>query len=185
MITIMRKSIQQHVRKLILKKSLILLCIAFVLAIFCHFSSTNEIIIARGHSPLMYILGSVVLLLVILIFIAYKIRLFHNIFGKGWTGTVIKANTSNINTLYSKNSIRNINLFVVVVQLDNSKRKKKLSFKLDKISPKIYQVGDKIELLKGTRYPINLSREVEQHICPFCARNSLYGDYCQNCNLRY
>ena len=185
MITIMRKSIQQHVRKLIFRKSLILLGIAFVLAIFCHFSSTNEIIAARGDSQLMYILGSVVLSLVILIFIAYKIRLFHNIFGRGWTGTVIQARTSTVNTKYTKDSIRGINLFVVVVQLDNSKRKKRLAFDPNKISPKIYREGDRIELLKGTRYPINLTREVEQHICPFCARNSLYGDYCQNCNLRY
>ena len=183
MITIMRKSIQQHVRKLILRKSLILLGIAFVLAIFCHFSSTNEIIAARGHSQLMYILGSVVLSLVILIFIAYKIRLFHNIFGKGWSGTVIR--TSTVNNKHTKDSIRSVNLFVVVVQLDNSKRKKKLTFNPNKISPKIYREGDRIEFLKGTRYPINLTREVEQHICPFCARNSLYGDYCQNCNLRY
>lgn len=185
MITIMRKSIQLHVKKLIFKKSMLLLGIAFVLAIFCHFSSTNEIIVARGDSPLMYIIGSVVISLIILIFIAFKIRLFHNIFVKGWTGTVVQARTSTVNTKYTKASIRGINLFVVVVQPDNSKRKKRLTFDPNKISPKIYREGDRIELLKGTRYPINLTREVEQHICPFCARNSLYGDYCQHCNLRY
>ena len=120
MVTIMRKTIQLHVRKLIIKKSLLLLLIAFILAVFCHFSCTNEKVIARGGSQLVYILGSIILSLAILSFIAYKIRLFHNIFARGWIGTVIKAEMSQINNpknIRSKDSIHGINLFIVVSKL--------------------------------------------------------------------
>ena len=73
---------------------------------------------------------------------------------------------------------------ILIVQFDGKKRKKKVKLLGKKVS-EVYFVGDRIHRLKGTRYPINLTREVEQHICPICGRNSCFGDECPDCGIQY
>ena len=183
---ILMHTIKQHVRILIVKKTFLLLGIGAVLGVLCYISSSNDVVASQfENARIVYTIGSVVLSLGILAFIAYKIRYFHNLFGKEWTGTVIKAETTVIGTHWSKGSIRSANTFVLVVKIDGAKKNKKFSFNPSKVSPKVYLPGDRIRLIKGTRYPINLTREKEQHICPICARNSCFSDHCPDCNLKY
>lgn len=187
---ILMHTIKQHVRILIVKKTFLLLGIGAVLGVLCYISSSNDVVASQfENARIVYTVGSVVLSLGILAFIAYKIRYFHNLFGKEWTGTVVRAGNSDLNTgnmtFKPVKSIHNISTFIVVVKIDGAKKNKKLSFPTSKISSKVYQPGDRIRLIKGTRYPINLTREKEQHICPICARNSCFADHCPDCNLKY
>lgn len=182
---ILRNTIKHHVKKLIIKKTVFLIALAIVMGFLAYFASTKPIVTGSENWRLLYVIGSVIVTLAVLILVAWKIRYFHNLFGKDWTGTVIKTNNVNIGVWWAKDNIRGASYFTITVQPDGRKKKKKISFHLSKISPKVYSVGDRIYFIKGTRYPINITREAEQHICPMCARNSCYGDFCPDCNLKY
>ena len=187
----LRNSIKHHVKKQIIKKIVILICLAIVLAVLSYLSSSKAIVTGSENYRSIYLFGSVVLSVFIFFFVAIKMRYFHCLFGRDWTGTVIKTETvdtsagTSVYAMRRVGGIRSINSFVITVQVDGRKIKKKLSFPLSKISSEVYLVGDRIHFFKGTRYPINLTREEAQHICPMCARNSCYGDYCPDCNLKY
>ena len=183
---ILRNTIKRHVRNLIIKKTVFLLLLALALAFLSYITSSKAIVTGSNKdSALIYTLGSVVISLLILVLVAFKIRFFHNLFGKDWTGTVVKTGKVDVGTRWYKDNIRGVNSFVVIVRLDHKNKEKKLIFPAHMISPNVYAVGDKIHMIKGTRYPINLTREAEQHICPMCARDSCYGDFCPDCNLKY
>ena len=183
---ILRNTIKRHVRNLIIKKTVFLLLLALALAFLSYVTSSKTIVTGSNKdSALIYTLGSVVISLLILVLVAFKIRYFHNLFGKDWTGTVVKTGNVEIGPKWAKNTINNVNSFSVTVQLDQNRKMKKFIFPTEKISPNVYAVGDKIHMIKGTRYPINLTREASQHICPMCARDSCYGDFCPDCNLKY
>jgi hypothetical protein len=155
------------------------------MASLSYISGDKAIVTGSPNSRLLYVLGSISVIIGILILVAWKIRYFHNLFGKDWTGKVIKTENVEIGARWAKNTINNVNAFAITVQLDKNGKKKKFIFPTEKISPNVYAVGDNILFIKGTRYPVNLTREAEQHICPMCARDSCYGDFCPDCNLKY
>ena len=177
-------TLQEGLKKTIIKKTVYLICIAVVLACFCIFTSSHKGLPNYNHAHLIYNIISIALSLAIITFIAWKMNYFHHLFAKEWSGTVIKAEFSDFNTEI-QDSIRSINSFVIVIRVDGSDEIKKLRFSSLKISPSVYDVGDKIQMLKGTVYPINLTREAEQHICPLCGFNSCYDDECPNCKIKY
>jgi hypothetical protein len=78
-----------------------------------------------------------------------------------------------------------MDVLVMVVRLDSNGKKKKLRLPGNKVGVNVYFADDRVHLLRGTRFPINLTREVEQHICPICGRDSCYGDECPDCNVKY
>ena len=183
--SVLRNTIRNHVRKLIIKKSIFLTLLAALFAFLAYISSSKAIVTGSEDWHSLYMIGAIVLPILLLIFIAFKIRFFHNLFSKEWTGTVIKTENVDFGSKLAKDNIRGVHTFTIIVQMDGKNRKKKLSFNQNKISPNIYSVGDRINMIKGTRYPINLTREEAQHICPMCARDSCYGDFCPDCNLKY
>ena len=182
---IMRNSIKHHVRVVIIKKTLFLVLLAAAVAFLAYISADKAIVTGSTNYRFLYTIGSVVLSIAVVILVALKIGYFRLLFGRGWTGTVISAQDSAFNFKIGKDSIRNANAFSIKVQIDGRKKTKKLSFNMNKISSQVYRVGDRVRLIKGTRYPINITREEEQHICPMCARNSCLGDYCPDCRLHY
>lgn len=177
-------TVKQGLKRIIFKKSVVLLIISIVLGAMCYYTSSHETLPNYNNMHLIYTVISIVISLIILVFIAWQMRFFHNLFAKEWTGTVIKAESSSYNTRM-KDSIRSINNFVLVVKIDGVEKPKKMVFSVNKISSKIYVVGDRVHRLKGTRYPINLTREAEQHICPICGFNSCYDDECPECKVKY
>ena len=176
-------TVKQGVRKLIIKKTLILLCLALLFGAFCYMTSDHKRISSSNNMHLIYTLVSVGVSLVALIVIAVKMRYFELLFGREWTGTVvdIKRQVLNVKNVYVMGDLDNL---ILIVQFDGKKRKKKVRLLGKKVS-EVYFVGDRIHRLKGTRYPINLTREVEQHICPICGRNSCFGDECPDCGIKY
>ena len=176
-------TVQQKLRRIIFKKTVFLLGIAAVLGALCYFTSDHKRIPAYGNAHWIYSLVSIGLSVVILIFVAFKIRYFQNLFGREWTGTVvaIKRQVLTVKNIYIMGDLDNVILFV---QCDGKKRKKRVKLLGAKVS-EVYFVGDRIHRLKGTRFPINLTREAEQHICPICGRDSCYGDECPDCNVKY
>lgn len=174
-------TIRHHVKVLIIKKTIFLICLAVIMAFLSYAVSPKAIVTGSTGWRMLYQLGSVVVTIGVLVLIAIKIGYFNNIFGKDQTGTIIATKSVS----YHKDSIRGIHSFTITVRLDHNNKKKRMTFSMHKISPSVYQVGDRIHLIKGTRYPINITREAAQHICPICARNSCYGDYCPDCNLKY
>ncbi len=188
---ILRNSIKQHVKKQIIKKSVFLVFLAVAVAFLAYISGDKAIVTGSSNYRFLYAVGSLVLSVAVVILVAFKIGYFRLIFSREWTGTVIEAQESAFNfknfnnNNWSRDSIRNTNAFSIKVQIDGSNKIKKLAFNMNKITSKVYCVGDRIHFIKGTKYPINLTREEEQHICPMCARNSCYGDFCPDCKLYY
>ncbi len=175
-------TVKQGVRRRIIKKSIILLCIAAILALLCYLASGHDRIPDHNHAHLIYTLASIGLSLIVLLFIAIKIRLFHDVFGKEWTGTVLKTKREIVRS-YRANL--NMDDLVMIIKLDNSDKKVKLRLPGNKVGRNVYFVGDRVHRLKGTRYPINLTREEAQHICPICGRDSCYDDECPDCDVKY
>lgn len=176
-------TVRQGVKRMILKKTVFLICIAVILFILF-------LVAKPGHSSpgkysnLIYTLATLGISLLVLLFIAWKIRYFHNLFSKEFTGTVVDTKYERFGN-YAITSIKNVNNFAIKVQLDNSKDIVELRFSMNKISEKVYKAGDRIHRIKGTRYPINLTREAEQHICPICGWDSCLSDECPNCKIKY
>ena len=175
-------TVKQGIRKIIFKKTLVLLSIAAVLGVLCYLSSSHTKTPGYNNMHIIYTLASVGISLVILIFVAWKIRYFHNLFAREWTGTILSAKREIIRS-YRANM--NMDDLVMVIQLDGKKRNVKLRLPGNKVGRNVYFVGDKVHRLKGTRFPINLTREKEQHICPICGRDSCYGDECPDCRIKY
>lgn len=175
-------TVKQGIRKKLLKKSMILLCIAIILGVLCYLASSHDNMPDYNNIHLIYTLASVGLSVVILIYIAYKMRVFHLLFAKELTGTIISVRRDIIR---SYRVYMGMDEVVLRIQLDNSQKKVKLRLPGNKVGNNVYFVGDRVHRLKGTRYPINLTREVQQHICPICGRDSCYGDECPDCNISY
>ncbi len=172
---------QGRIRRII-KKTIILSIIAVVLGIMCYLASSHDKIPDHGNLHLIYTLASVGLSVVVILYIALKIRFFHDLFAKEFTGTIISVKREIIRS-YRANL--NMDDLVLIIQLDNSDKKIKLRLPGNKVGRNVYFEGDRIHRLKGTRYPINLTREVQQHICPICGRDSCYGDECPDCGVKY
>ena len=171
-------TVKQGLRLIIFKKTVFLLLIAVIMAGLCYHTGSHEIFDFHGIR-LTYTLASAVLSLLIILFIAWKIHYFHNLFAKEFTGTVISTKREYIrHTRFAMDDL------VMVIKLDGSGRKVKLRLPYGKVG-KVYYNGDRVHRLKGTRFPINLTREVEQHICPICGFNSCYGDECPECRVKY
>lgn len=175
-------TVKQGVRRRIIKKTVILLCIAAFLGVLCYFASSHKKLPNYNDAHLIYTLASVGLSIVALVFIAIKIGYFHDIFAKEWTGTILSVRRD---IIHSYRAYMNMDELVMVIKLDNSEKKVKLRLPGYKVGRNVYFTGDKVHRLKGTRFPINLTREVEQHICPLCGRDSCYGDECPDCNVQY
>lgn len=175
-------TVNQGRRHRIIKKSIILLILAATLGSMCFFASSHDKIPDHGNMHLIYTLASVGLSVALLLYIALKIRFFHDIFAKEWTGTIISLKRDIIRT---HRALMNMDELVMVVQLDNCEKKVKLRLPGNKVGRNVYFEGDRVHRLKGTRYPINLTREVEQHICPICGRDSCYDDECPDCGVKY
>ena len=176
-------TVKQRLRLKIFYKTIILLVIAVILGALCYCTNSHERIPDHGNSHIIYTFASIGISVGILAFIAWKIRYFHDIFAREWTGTVISAEREFIRTYRARMNLGMDDL-VMVIRLDKSGRKVKLRLPYQKVG-RVYCVGDRVHRLKGTRYPINLTREVEQHICPICARNSCYDDYGPDCGVKY
>lgn len=168
-------TVKKRLRLKILYKTIVLLVISAVLGALCFYASQHK------GMPDLYTFASVGISLVILVFVAWKIRYFHDIFAREWTGTVVSIKREIIRT---HRALMSMDDLVMVVQLDKSGRKVKLRLPYQKVG-KVYCVGDRVHRLKGTRFPINLTREEEQHICPICGRDSCYGDECPDCRIKY
>jgi hypothetical protein len=135
-----------------------------------------------NNKHLLYTLASVGISIALLIYIAWKIRYFHDIFAKEWTGTIISVERE---ITRSHRAILCMDDLVIIVQLDGKKRKAKVRLPGAKVGRNVYFTGDRVHRLKGTRYPINLTRETEQHICPICGRDSCLEDACPDCRIKY
>jgi hypothetical protein len=175
-------TVKQGIRRVLIKKTLLLLCVAVTLGALCYYTGSHKVFDFHGLR-LTYTLVSAVLSLLILAYFAWKIHYFHNLFAKEWTGTVISVKREYIRQLRARMNLAMDDL-VMVVMLDESGKKVKLRLPYGKVG-KVYYNGDRVHRLKGTRFPINLTREVEQHICPICGHNSIYGDECPNCKIQY
>ncbi|MBQ8408701.1 MAG: hypothetical protein IJY39_07530 [Clostridia bacterium] len=175
-------TVKQGVRRKIFQKTVILFCIAAVLGVLCYLASAHNNMPDYNNMHMIYTLASVGLSIAILIYIAFKMRLFHLIFAKEWTGTIIAVRRD---IIHSYRAYMGMDEVVLRIQLDNSKKKVKLRLPGNKVGNNVYFVGDRVHRLKGTRYPINLTREAQQHICPICGRDSCYGDECPDCNVQY
>ena len=174
-------TVKQGLRLIIFKKTVFLLLIAAALGGLCYYTGSHRAFNFYGIQ-LTYTLISVIISVLILLFVAWKIHYFHNLFAKEWTGTIISAKREIIRS-YRANM--NMDDLVMVIKLDDSEKKVKLRLPGNKVGRNVYFVGDKVHRLKGTRYPINLTREEEQHICPICGRDSCYGDECPDCGVKY
>jgi len=174
-------TVKQGLRRRIIKKTLVLLCIAAVLGALCFFANNHKGLPDYEDAHYIYTLASVGLSAVALVFIAYKMRYFHDLFSKELFGTIINIKREIVRSFRAN---LNMDEIVLYVQLDNGK-KKKLRLPGYKVGNRVYYVGDRIHRLKGTRYPINLTREEVQHICPICGRDSCYEDECPDCNVKY
>lgn len=175
-------TVKQGVRRRIIKKTIILLCIAAILALLCYVTNGHDRLPDYNNMHLIYTLASAGLSFAVLIFIAYKMRLFHDLFTKELTGTVLITRREIVRSYRAFMSMDDL---VLIIQPDNRKKKIKLRLPGNKVGNNVYLEGDRIHRLKGTRYPINLTREAEQHICPICGRDSCYGDECPDCNVKY
>ena len=175
-------TVKQGLRFIIFKKTVLLLLIAVALAGLCYHTGSHAVFDFYGIR-LTYTLASSVLSFLIWLFIAWKMRYFHNLFAKEFTGTVISTKREYIRRQSARVCLEMDDL-VMVVRLDESGKKVKLRLPYGKVG-KVYFNGDRVHRLKGTRFPINLTREVEQHICPICGFNSCYGDECPECRVKY
>ena len=178
-------TIKEKVRQLIVQKTLILFFIAILLTFFCYLSTKIEQV--SDKMKLIYLLLTILGSILILIYIAKKIGYFRLVLGKEWTATVVAVYDENMTSSTLKllgigQGIHEINVVRISFLIDGHKKKKSLIFPKDKIGMNIYQTGDRIHFIKGTRYPINLTREVEQHICPFCGHDG-FEDECPNCKI--
>ncbi len=177
-------TVKQSVRLRIIKKTAVLLCIAAFLGALCYLASSHENTPDYDNAHLLYTVVSAAISLVLLIYIAWKMRYFHDIFAKEWTGTIVSVRRDVIRSAPINGALMNMDELVLAVELDKSGRKVKLRLPYRKVG-KVYFVGDRVHRLKGTRYPINLTREEEQHICPLCGRDSCFGDECPDCRVKY
>ena len=173
-------TVNQALKRTIIKKTIVLICIAAFFAALCFLTNDHKGI--SRHYKLTYTLASVAISLLALLFIAWKMRYFHNLFGKEWTGTVLCVKREIIR---SRRALMSMDDVVLLVKIDGKKRKKKIRLPGNKVGRNVYFEGDRIHRLKGTRFPINLTREVEQHICPLCGRDSCLDDECPDCKIRY
>ena len=176
-------TVKNGLRLLILKKTVFLLLIAVALAGLCYHTGSHAVFDFYGIR-LTYTLASAVLSLLIWVFIAWKIHYFHNLFAKEFTGTVISTKREFVSGRHSRAAFLAMDDLVMLIKLDESGKKVKLRLPYGKVG-KVYYNGDRVHRLKGTRYPINLTREADQHICPICAFNSCYGDECPECRVKY
>lgn len=175
-------TVKQALRRKIIIKTLILLGIAALLGVLCYLASSHETMPDYNNKHLLYTLVSVGISMALLVFIAWRIRYFHDIFSKEWTGTVISVDREIVR---SHRALLSMDDLVMIVQLDGKKKKVKVRLPGDKVGRSVYFTGDRVQRLKGTRYPINLTREAEQHICPICGRDSCLDDECPDCKIKY
>lgn len=175
-------TVKQGLKRIIIKKTIILLCIAVFLGFLCYLANTHDKIPDYNNAHLIYTVVSVGLSLSALAFIAYKMRYFHDIFGKEWTGTIVSVKREIIRSYRANMSMDDL---VLKIKLDNSDKIIKLRLPGHKVGKNVYFEGDRIHRIKGTRYPINLTREEAQHICPICGHDSCIEDTCPNCKIKY
>lgn len=175
-------TVKQGVKRIIIKKTVILLCIAGIFAVLCYFANDHKMLPDHNNAHLIYTLASVGLSLAALLFIAYKMRYFHDMFGKEWTGTIVGIK---IEIVRSHRALLSMDDIVLFIRLDSSDKRVKLRLPGNKVGRNVYFVGDRVHRLKGTRFPINLTREEAQHICPICGRDSCYDDECPDCGVKY
>ena len=175
-------TVERRLKRTIFKKTFLLSLIAVALAGLCYHTGSHAVFDFYGIR-LTYTVASAVLSLLIWLFIAWKIHYFHNLFAKEFTGTVISTKREYIRRQSARVYLEMDDL-VMVVRLDESGKKVKLRLPYGKVG-KVYFNGDRVHRLKGTRYPINLTLEAEQHICPICGFNSIYGDECPECKVKY
>lgn len=174
-------TVKQGLRRIIIKKTLVLIVIAIALVAMCYYASSHKNIPDYDNAHIMYTLVSIGISLLIFFFTAWKMRYFHDIFTREFKGTIVSVKRERINSFRAN---MNMDDLVLLIQPDTGKRKIKMRLPYQKVG-RVYLEGDRVHRLRGTRYPINLTREVEQHICPICGFNSCYGDECPNCRVKY
>ena len=175
-------TVNQGRKRIIIKKTIILIIIAALLGALCYLASSHNKMPDHDNAHLIYTIITVVFSLAALIFIAYKMRYFQDVFGKEWTGTVIWSKRDVI-----RSTRANMGMDVLILKIKLDDNDKTIIFKLpgQKVGRNVYFVGDRVHRLKGTRFPINLTREEAQHICPICGHDSCLEDTCPNCKIKY
>ena len=175
-------TVKQRLRLKIFYKTIILLVIAVILGALCYYTNSHEEIPDYGNSHIIYTFASIGISVGILAFIAWKIRYFHDIFAREWTGTIVSVKREIIRSYRANMSMDDL---VLKIKLDNSNKIIKLRLPGHKVGKNVYFEGDRIHRIKGTRFPINLTREEAQHICPICGHDSCIEDTCPNCKIKY
>lgn len=175
-------TVNQARKRIIIKKTIVLLCLAAVLGALCYIASFHDKLPHYGNAHIIYTVVSVGISLVAFFFIALKMRYFNDLFGKEWTGTVIDSKRNIVRSYRANMSMDDL---VLKIKLDDKDKIVEIRLPGNKVGGNVYFVGDKVHRLKGTRYPINLTREEAQHICPICAHDSCLDDECPNCKIKY
>lgn len=175
-------TVKQRVGRIIMKKLLILISVALLLGAFCYFASKHNHIPNHNNMHLIYNISTAVISIAVLLFISFKMRLFHDLFAKEFTGTVLSVERE---ILLSHRWYWNMDDVILSVRLDGSSKKRRMRLPGNKVGNNVYFVGDRIHRLKGTRYPINITREEAQHICPVCGHDSCSNDECPDCKIKY
>ena len=175
-------TVKDGLRRLIIKKTFILICVALALGAFCFAASNHQGTPNHYNAHLIYTIISAILSLTLLAYIACKMRYFHILFAKEFTGKIVSVKRE---VIRSHRAFLNMDEVVMVVMIEGKNKKKKLRLPGNKVGNGIYFEGDMVLRLKGTRFPINLTREVQQHICPICGRDSCSEDTCPDCKIKY
>ena len=187
-------TVKQKVQRMITLRIALLALLSLLFALLCYFTYTLDVFPENGQT--FYFIMSIALSATILLYIAFKIGFWRLIFSKEIIGTIttIKEEQAE-DTFFSPH--QNWWTYCNKSVPDKAKSKLHLYIKQDdtgeiikyrvsssKTGTKIYAVGDRVYLIKGTRYPINLTREQEQHICPICGHDG-FEDECPDCKIRF
>ena len=176
--------VKRKLTKMIVKRIVAMVIIALFL-IACIFSF---------HEPtdFFFINGSIILSVFILFIYLCASGLWRMIRDKSWEGTVvsIRCEEAREPITYSHAIDRSwrgipkmIKYTVIIAELPGGEQKK-LRFPCRELDVNVFRIGDKIIRHKGMKYPQNLSRRSEIHMCPLCGR-FLSDNYCPDCRFNF
>lgn len=185
-------TVKQKIKRMIIRRTIILIALALLLGCLCYFTYATDTLPEDGR--VFYFLMSIILSLIILLYIAYRISFIRLVLSKEIIGTITEIYDEQAEDTfftphnnwwsYCNKSVpdKSKSKLLLYIKNDNTQKIVKYRVLSKKTGTNIYQVGDRVHLIKGTRYPINLTREAEQHICPICGHDG-YEDKCPDCKI--
>lgn len=146
--------------------------------------------IIRDRLDTFYTVGTIILSVVILVYVAFKSGLVAFLRDRNWIGKVVK-----VSQVQDREPIRFmdaasrrmpalINYTVIDVQTDDSEKPIQVKVPSSKIAPSVFAVGDTIKHYRGMKYPQNPDRSVDVYICPVCGYTR-DDNYCPVCHLKF